>query len=69
MDKSYWNNFYKAVSADKKTFTEVDGRVLGAPKHESPFARFCLTNLMKDVGTIVDVGCGNGRDSFFFSKS
>ena len=69
MDKSYWNDFYKAVSADKKTFTEVDGRVLGAPNDESPFARFCLANLMKDVGTVVDVGCGNGRDSFFFSKS
>ena len=69
MDKSYWNNFYKVVSADKKTFTEVDGRVLSAPKDESPFARFCFTNFMKDVGTVVDVGCGNGRDSFFFRKS
>ena len=69
MDKGYWDNFYKAVNTDKEIFTEVDGRVLDAPKDESPFARFCLTKFKNDVGTIVDVGCGNGRDSFFFHKS
>ena len=65
MDKNYWNGFYKNLDIDEKFRTEVDGRVLDAPKNESPFARFCLKSINDDFGTIVDVGCGNGRDSFF----
>lgn len=69
MDKSYWDSFYKNIHIDEKLVTEVDGRVLDAPEKESPFARFCLESINDEIGTIIDVGCGNGRDSFFFKKS
>ena len=60
--------FLQNLDIDEKFRTEVDGRVLDAPKNESPFARFCLKSINDDFGTIVDVGCGNGRDSFFFKN-
>ena len=50
---NYWNNFY----GDKKKFGE------------SSFARFVLKKIKnKKNFKIIDIGCGNGRDSFFFSK-
>ena len=50
---NYWNNFY----GDKKKF------------RESSFARFVLKKIKnKKNFKIIDIGCGNGRDSFFFSK-
>lgn len=50
---NYWNNYY----GDKKKF------------RESSFARFVLKKIKKRKNLkIVDIGCGNGRDSLFFSK-
>ncbi len=50
---NYWNNFY----GDKKKFKE------------SSFARFVLKKIKnKKNFKIIDIGCGNGRDSLFFSK-
>ena len=50
---NYWNNFY----GGKKKF------------RESSFARFVLKKIKKRKNLkIIDIGCGNGRDSFFFSK-
>ena len=50
---NYWNNFYR----NKKKL------------RESSFARFVLKNIKKRKNfKIIDIGCGNGRDSFFFSK-
>ncbi len=50
---NYWNNFY----GDKKKF------------RESSFARFVFKKIKKKkIFKIIDIGCGNGRDSFFFSK-
>jgi tellurite methyltransferase len=34
----------------------------------SSFAKFCLKNFLKN-STLVDIGCGNGRDSFFFANN
>ena len=52
--KGYWDNFYT-----KKILT----------KKESPFAKFSLLRLKAFNYTIYDLGCGNGRDTNFFSKN
>jgi SAM-dependent methyltransferase len=48
----YWNEYYKSVT--KKS----------AP---SQFAAF-IANELSDYSLIVDVGCGNGRDTLFFAQ-
>lgn len=53
MTTSYWNTFYK-----KKFIIEP-----------SSFAKFVLKKFIKTKKlSLIDVGCGNGRDSFFFTK-
>ena len=32
----------------------------------SPFAQWCLENFLPDTSNILELGCGNGRDSFAF---
>jgi len=53
---NYWKNFYKK--------NEV-------PTSESDFARFTVGYIKKNclTGRLIDVGCGNGRDSRFFAAS
>ena len=53
MDKNYWNNFYKKTK--------------NAPKRPSNFALNILTFLEPNK-KILELGCGNGRDSIFFYK-
>lgn len=53
-DISYWDNFY--LNSDAK---------LRIP---SQFAAFVATEYMGIFETIIDLGCGNGRDSLFFSS-
>ena len=51
MNSKYWENFYKTFKLKKP----------------SSFAKFVLDFLKtKDVSSIADFGCGNGRDSEFF---
>lgn len=52
--KSYWNEFYKDVDYLEKP---------------SKFSIFIKKFLKKYNGTIIDVGCGNGRDLLYFVKS
>jgi|MDTC01.2.fsa_nt_gb ubiquinone/menaquinone biosynthesis C-methylase UbiE len=51
--KKYWNKFY----SKKK-----------APLKSSSFAVFCLKFIKNKSNTIIDIGCGNGRDTVFFLK-
>jgi ubiquinone/menaquinone biosynthesis C-methylase UbiE len=51
-NKNYWNNFYKNFLINK----------------ESSFARFVYKKIKKKANKLLDVGCGNGRDTFFFLK-
>ena len=48
----YWNKFYKN----------------GLIKKESSFAKFVYKKIKNKKGNFLDIGCGNGRDSFFFNK-
>ncbi len=49
---NYWEEYYK---------NHQD------PGSESPFARFVLP-FLKEKANLYELGCGNGRDSLFFSK-
>jgi ubiquinone/menaquinone biosynthesis C-methylase UbiE len=52
-NKKYWDDFYKSFFVKK----------------ESPFARFVYKKIQKKkIDKLLDVGCGNGRDTFFFCK-
>jgi len=54
-DNKYWMNYY-----DKNKI----------PNEESSFARYIIEKLDKKLDkNIIDVGCGNGRDSIFFAKN
>ena len=52
MEKDYWEEVYGEDSI---------------PTTPSNFANFCLDYFSPD-SIILDIGCGNGRDSIFFSK-
>ena len=50
----YWDFYYKKRKA---------------PISPSPFALFCHENFLDRHSHILEFGCGNGRDSFYFSKT
>jgi len=54
MDKLYWNQFYK----EKKGVLE-----------RSDFAEFVLEYFKDKSYFILDLGCGNGRDSYYLSQN
>lgn len=51
---NYWDSYYK-----KRT----------APINPSSFALFCNENYLDKNSHVLEFGCGNGRDSFYFSKT
>jgi tellurite methyltransferase len=56
MDKQYWDKFYKDHLL-KEDISEC-----------STFAKFCEENYFKRKLSIVDLGCGNARDAFYFAR-
>lgn len=52
-DKSYWTNYYVENSK---------------PTNPSTFAEFILPKLEKNKN-LIELGCGNGRDSIYFSQN
>lgn len=52
MNKQHWDNFYKKGKA---------------PLQPTEFAKFCL-KYIRPKSILIDVGCGNGRDTIYFSK-
>ena len=54
MDKKYWDNYYKGKKG-------VD--------YPSPFALFCMEKYLSTKMEIIEIGCGNGRDSKFFASN
>lgn len=53
MRSGHWDDFYNNAS---------EGMVMGLP---SQFSAFVASELPADA-LIIDMGCGNGRDSVFF---
>lgn len=53
MDREYWNEFYKRGLAKKEP---------------TLFAQYVSDNYLEDGRTILELGCGNGRDSVYFGK-
>jgi len=54
MDKEYWDEYYKKKKA---------------VHFPSPFAEYCVEKGLVKNSAIVDIGCGNGRDSFYFMEN
>ena len=55
-DLKYWTEYYKNNKGIKKT--------------PSPFAEYLVENgIILDSQTLVELGCGNGRDSMFFANN
>jgi cyclopropane fatty-acyl-phospholipid synthase-like methyltransferase len=54
MDKNYWENYYKSTPVGEKP---------------SLFAQFVLDNYLKSGESLIELGCGNGRDGIFFSEN
>jgi len=52
MNKQHWDKFYEKGKA---------------PLQPTEFAKFCL-KYIKPKSILIDVGCGNGRDTYFFAK-
>ncbi len=52
-DKKYWENYYK-------TFDVLQ------PSH---FAEYVLENFCDDKKSMIELGCGNGRDACFFANN
>ncbi len=57
-DEKYWNNYY----ADKKFGN-------GGGIKPSLFACFAFQEYMEAGKELIELGCGNGRDSLFFAKN
>lgn len=54
-NEAYWNEFYSHVLLERKP---------------SSFCEFVITKkFVSPCGTLVDIGCGNGRDTFNFMKN
>jgi|TARA_B100001971_G_C18189284_1_gene537603 SAM-dependent methyltransferase len=53
MNKNYWNKYYST-----KETTDIP----------SNFAKSCMDIYDNSFGHIYDIGCGNGRDTFYFAK-
>ena len=52
---NYWQSFYKNIRLHKK----ID--------FPSQFAIFCIGE-QKSASNLIEFGCGNARDAYFFSK-
>jgi SAM-dependent methyltransferase len=50
MDKNYWNSYYRDHFISE----------------ESPFAKFCQENYFGETRSIIELGCGSGRDLKYF---
>ena len=50
---SFWNYFYKKKNSVSSA---------------SNFAKFCIKNYIIKNSKLLEIGCGNGRDAFYFCK-
>tara|TARA_B110001452_G_scaffold150188_1_gene124964 strand:+ start:2521 stop:3162 length:642 start_codon:yes stop_codon:yes gene_type:complete len=56
-DKEYWSKYYETILKSKKNISPSD------------FAKYLVENdIVKTDSDLVELGCGNGRDSIYFSS-
>ena len=55
-NKDYWKNYYQA-------------RLNAKEQEQSNFASFCVENYFDKDSRLIELGCGNGRDSVYFAKN
>lgn len=55
-DKNYWRNYYQAHLSTKE-------------QEQSNFASFCVERFFKAGANLIELGCGNGRDSVYFANN
>jgi len=53
MDKEYWSSYYKSLNHVLKP---------------SLFARYVMSDIIKEHLSLVELGCGNGRDAICFAN-
>lgn len=53
MDKTYWEDYYRKQNDDL---------------NPSLFARYVMENIANPNNTLVELGCGNGRDAIYFAN-
>jgi SAM-dependent methyltransferase len=53
MEISFWNNHYK-------NFTTIG---------PSTFAQYCSSEIIRESDTVIEVGCGNGRDGILLAQN
>jgi len=53
-DKQYWENYYAQQNAELKP---------------SLFARYIKEKVIKEHKSIIELGCGNGRDAIYFANN
>jgi cyclopropane fatty-acyl-phospholipid synthase-like methyltransferase len=53
IDKVYWEKFYKQQNKDLKP---------------SLFAKYVYDTYAKSGQTLIELGCGNGRDAIYFAN-
>ena len=56
MDKNYWQNYYQTHLSTKE-------------QKQSNFASFCMERFFPAGANLIELGCGNGRDSVYFAKN
>ncbi len=54
-DKNYWKSYYATRLSEKE-------------QKQSDFASFCVKHYFKPNSSLIELGCGNGRDSVYFAK-
>lgn len=57
-----------AVYQDRARYWDAYYQKRGAPTPPSSFAIFCAENFFSNDCHLLEFGCGNGRDAFYFSK-
>jgi len=57
-----------AVYHDRARYWDAYYQKRGAPIPPSSFAIFCAENFLSEDCRLLEFGCGNGRDAFYFSK-
>jgi ubiquinone/menaquinone biosynthesis C-methylase UbiE len=53
MDKDYWTSYYKSLNNELKP---------------SLFAKYVMSEVIKGHKTLIELGCGNGRDATYFAN-